>query len=289
MFGLALRSYQRKIQRLTESASHENRSLWEAVLEFLTDNGPTRRDHLLERFRYDDEPTVLAALNDLITSGLVYASGRSETAVYGATTDAARAELVDDDLEDTIATLVWGLVFRNPGITASELLRTSQFGTPSTTSAIARLLDDGRVTRTRDSDDAPLTAAPYVIPLGARAGWEAAVLDHFYSVANAVAAKARALATGNGQDSRVGGSTIHFGVYPGHPLEAEVYGSLGRIRVELNELWQRVVAFNQANPIADEAATRVTVYFGQYVREPAAPEARGVPDDTATEHDGAKQ
>ena len=35
MFGMALRTYQRKTQRLRESATVRGRSLWEAVLEFL--------------------------------------------------------------------------------------------------------------------------------------------------------------------------------------------------------------------------------------------------------------
>ena len=39
MFGLALRSYQRKIQRLSESATQRGRSLWEAVFDFLIKSG----------------------------------------------------------------------------------------------------------------------------------------------------------------------------------------------------------------------------------------------------------
>ena len=36
MFGLALRSYQRKTQRLRESATMRGRSLWESVFDFLS-------------------------------------------------------------------------------------------------------------------------------------------------------------------------------------------------------------------------------------------------------------
>jgi len=50
MFGLALRTYQRKVQRLEESASASGRTLWEAVIEYLGETGPVRRDHLLDRF-----------------------------------------------------------------------------------------------------------------------------------------------------------------------------------------------------------------------------------------------
>lgn len=37
MFGMALRSYQRKLQRLNESSTDEGKSLWQAVLDFLTE------------------------------------------------------------------------------------------------------------------------------------------------------------------------------------------------------------------------------------------------------------
>src|SRR5678809_383281 len=36
MFGLALRGYQRRIQRLTESSTDRGRSLWEAVLDYVS-------------------------------------------------------------------------------------------------------------------------------------------------------------------------------------------------------------------------------------------------------------
>jgi hypothetical protein len=50
MFGLALRTYQRKVQRLEESASAGGRTLWEAVVEHLTEVGPVRRDSYQPRF-----------------------------------------------------------------------------------------------------------------------------------------------------------------------------------------------------------------------------------------------
>src|SRR5512147_1745065 len=35
MFGLGLRTFQRKIQRLVESSTDQGRSLWEAVLDYI--------------------------------------------------------------------------------------------------------------------------------------------------------------------------------------------------------------------------------------------------------------
>src|SRR6185436_10798904 len=67
------------------------------------------------------------------------------------------------------------------------------------------------------------------IAVGDRAGWEAAVLDHFQGVAKAIAAKVR-LAPGSDHRDLIGGATLSFDVYPGHPLEAEVFGLLGDVR-----------------------------------------------------------
>jgi hypothetical protein len=47
MFGLALRSYQRKMQRLTESATETQRTLWQAVLEHLTTQGSCTRQAII--------------------------------------------------------------------------------------------------------------------------------------------------------------------------------------------------------------------------------------------------
>src|SRR5689334_17368653 len=58
MFGMGLRSYRRKIQRLTESSTERGRSLWEAVLEHVRGSGPVSRLELLERFVRDDEAQV---------------------------------------------------------------------------------------------------------------------------------------------------------------------------------------------------------------------------------------
>src|ERR1041385_6851165 len=71
MFGMALRAYQKKIQRLDESATDRNRTLWQAVLDFLGEGSQTR-ERILERFQRDGEREVGAVLNDLVTSGLVY-------------------------------------------------------------------------------------------------------------------------------------------------------------------------------------------------------------------------
>src|SRR5262249_37181028 len=103
MFGLALRTYQRKIQRLEESASAGGRTLWEAVLEHVAEHGPVRRDAVIERFRNDDALAVTAVIADLVASGLVYSSGRGEATVHGLTSEADRRALLNDDAAEALA------------------------------------------------------------------------------------------------------------------------------------------------------------------------------------------
>src|SRR5262252_2382689 len=110
MFGLALRSYQKKMRRLTGGTTDKNRTLWQAVLEFLRD-GSKPRARILERFVYDGEREVGAVLNDLLSSGLVYCTGKGDGAIYGLTSEAdLHAVAADKDLR-SIANVVWLHVF----------------------------------------------------------------------------------------------------------------------------------------------------------------------------------
>jgi hypothetical protein len=63
MFGLALRAYQKKMRRLTESRSARDRTLWEAVLSFVGEADVTRK-RIEERFQHDGPREVGAVLHD---------------------------------------------------------------------------------------------------------------------------------------------------------------------------------------------------------------------------------
>src|SRR5262245_31647079 len=82
MFGLALRSYQQKVQRLNESATDRGKSLWEAVFRFIHEGGTVSRVRILSRFAHDDSATLRGILNDLVSSGLVYRTGRGDATIY---------------------------------------------------------------------------------------------------------------------------------------------------------------------------------------------------------------
>src|SRR5512138_3310749 len=50
MFGVGLRTYRRKIQRMSESSTDRGRSLWEAVLGYVQARTMVRRVEVLKRF-----------------------------------------------------------------------------------------------------------------------------------------------------------------------------------------------------------------------------------------------
>jgi hypothetical protein len=124
--------------------------------------------------------------------------------------------------------------------------------------ALSRLCADGRVVES----EGVFVAQSFEIPVGAEEGWEAAICDHFRAVATAIAAK---LSTRTSRKSdRVGGATMSFTVYDGHPRQAEVYGLLEDIRTRVGALWRDVAEIN-SRVVPPPEADRVTFYFGQSV------------------------
>lgn len=260
MFGLALRGYQKKVQRLTESVTFREVSLWEAVLEHLDKGGAQTRRQLLERFRRDDADAVGAVLNDLVTTGLVYATGRGESALYGVTSEADRKQLGASERRSAITSLVWMSIYREPG-TRAEIVARHDFDETDTHASIDSLLVDGHV---RPEDDV-LRAAQFVIPVGSSMGWEAAVFDHFRAVATAIAAKVSRAKSLPGD--HVGGATLSFDLHANHPLRERVLGLLSRTRTEVNALWNELAEHNRQHPIAEDERAKVYFYFGQYVQD----------------------
>ncbi len=55
MFGMALRTYLRRIARHDESVTRKGVSLWEGVLQFIESRWLVTREAVLEQFTRDDE------------------------------------------------------------------------------------------------------------------------------------------------------------------------------------------------------------------------------------------
>jgi hypothetical protein len=222
------------------------------------------RREIVERFPRDPEGDLAAVLNDLVEQGLVLATGRGPGTRYRLPSEADRALIASGEREESLEALTWLSVYRQPS-TASRLAAQLTVEEAAVKRALASLQADGRVLE----KDGMFSAESCVVPVGAEAGWEAAVFDHFAAMSRAVAAKLRRGRPRSEQDDVVGGATLTFEVPKGSELEPEVLGMLARVRAQANELWQRSQELHERQPTAPEERIKVTFYFGQNVEEPS--------------------
>lgn len=265
MFGMALRTYQKKIARVTESASALGYTLWEAVYEFIRLESPTRL-RLMERFRNDGEREVASVLHDLVSHGLVYATGQGPHTCYGPTTERMQTQVIDAADSDALVHIVWLRIFQ--GLTTlAQVVDATGVEAERIAAAIAELERQGQVSERNGA----LEARNLRIPVGATTGAEAAMLDHFRAVCNLFVARSSVFLDRRAQDDSAparraaledGGSTFGFSVYPGHPFEASVDRLLDEARAKTQALWDAVAAYNERT--APPPGTRkVTFYCGQ--------------------------
>jgi hypothetical protein len=259
MFGLAMRSYQKRMQKLTESVSQRDKTLWEGVLEFIGEHHPSRQ-RVLERFSYDGEREVIAVLNDLVRSGLVYSTGPEESAVFGLTTEDARRAVQRINDNEALESWAWYLVFRGEAASRAELQTVLRCDPEILEEVMQELLASGRLT----DREGKLTASNLVLPLDAESGWETAVIDHYRAVAVAIAKKVRA-GVERRRDETTGGSTFTFTLTPDHPFEERVSSLLSRVRSDVQSLWLEVTAYNAEHAEDPERNRKVTFYCGQSV------------------------
>jgi hypothetical protein len=174
------------------------------------------------------------------------------------------AVAASEDLR-AVANVAWLRIFLGDERTEDALAAYLNLDVELVRGAVRLLEADGRVRR---EDDGLLLAENVVIPVGASEGWEAAILDHFRAVATAIAFKAAAGAQSTPTDE-IGGTTLSFSVYPGHPFDEEVRGLLGSVRSRIHELWTKASAHNAEHPVP-ENATQVLFYVGQLVTDAEA-------------------
>jgi hypothetical protein len=263
MFGLGLRTYQRKIQRFLESSTDRGRSLWVAVLEYVQRAANVTRAEVLEQFASDDESQVRGVLRDLCESGLIAAAGSGSRLSYRVRSDDELLRLRHAHANEGLDELLWALIYREGPITLPELQKT-HVDVEELEPAIARLLAAGRVEQA--GPDAPFTARSLVLPLGSTVGWEGAVFDHFKAVVNTITGRLGLNRRGPALADRVGGSTYTLDVWPGHPHAERAYETLKKLRSELGQLRDEVERYNADHPVP-ERYTQVLMYVGQCLIE----------------------
>jgi DNA-binding MarR family transcriptional regulator len=262
MFGLGLRTYRRKIQRLSESSTERGRSLWEVVLEYLQKRDLATRVEILERFSGDDDKQVRAVLRDLCESGLVFSSGTGPHTTYRAVRDDELAALQQRRGTEGLDELLLALIFREGPLPIDEIARRAKLTTDRLDEILTRLRAEGRVERIERDGAERYQAKALVVPFGATAGWEAAVFDHFKALVATVICRLREQPAAPSLADRIGGSTYTISVWPGHPLKEEVYNTLGRLRAELSSLRERAKRINDEHGVP-AAHTRAVIYVGQ--------------------------
>lgn len=266
MFGIALRSYQQKVQRLSESATRRGVTLWSAVHSYLGEHGEATRARVLEHFDHDEEPKVRSILSDLVESGLVCRSGRGSETRYRLASAEELEQLGNaggGDVEASNAALLWLHVCRSGSLPRRELARRVPLTEPAFAAAVARLLADERIRVETTPRGEAYTTQQCLIPVGEAAGWEAAVIDHHRAVSSALAAKLVSGRHVSAAADEVGGTTWSFDLWPGHPKEREVRRLLASLRSQVVPLWNEVAAYNREH--RPPRTYEVTVYCGQYV------------------------
>jgi DNA-binding MarR family transcriptional regulator len=264
MFGLALRSYQQKVQRLLESATDRGRSLWEAIYDYLQKKQIASRSEVLTRFARDDQASVRGILSDMVEAGIVYKTGHGDGTVYRVSSPEELAEVANRSALVSAEAIVWVTIYREGPLSELQLCDGLALEPSVVRAAIAALVTDGRVTVERTPASELYRSERCLIPLGQSAGWEAALLDHYQAMVRSICAKLNRGLTSARFDDRIGGSTYSFDVWVDHPFAERIYGLLAEHRRTLSDLWNEVSAYNAAEK-QGQPVDRVTFYFGQMV------------------------
>lgn len=264
MFGMALRSYRQKVQRLSESATSRGATLWSAVQDYLGTCESATRHEVLARFSNDEESSVRGILNDLVENGFVMRMGRGEETRYRLATEEERADFGAslEGATESLAAHVWLLIYREGPTSHDRLTQLVPVSENALEEAVGLLLKDGRI---QHEPESPRTyvAEQVFIPIGEAAGWEAAVVDHHRAVLNALAAKVTSGTRVSAQKDEVGGTTLTFDIWPGHPKEREARSLLATVRAVVIPLWDEINRHERPKNLTGDY--QVHFYCGQYL------------------------
>jgi hypothetical protein len=260
MFGMALRSYRQKVQRVSESSTARGVTLWSAVQDYLATCESATRRQIMGRFSSEDEATTRGILNDLVEHGFVVRSGRGEDTRYRLATQEERADfgasLAGESVE-SLAAHVWLQVYREGRTTQERLAELVPVSASALNDAVELLLKQHRIVRDAASSVPTYVAEQVLIPIGESAGWEAAVIDHHRAVLNALAAKITGGNRVSASNDEVGGTTLTFDIWPGHPKEQEARRLLATVRALVLPLWNEIAAY----PARRASRTRTKCIF----------------------------
>lgn len=258
MFGLALRSYRRRLHRISASTTDQDHSLWEAMLDYLGKSGVVTRSQIMRRFHRDDAELVKSVLHDVCESGFVFKLGAGKDVAYRAATPDELMQL-GGQRADGFDEVVWLQIYREGPLSAEALAGLLRAAQDDIDRSLARLVAEDRAQASRGR----YSSRSVVMSPTASAGWEAGMLDHFQAVVRTLCARLRA-SSENEPSPHIGGSTYSLRVWPGHPLEDEVRGTLAEFRRKHTELRRKVQEHNERHGVP-RTYDEVVIYGGQCV------------------------
>lgn len=263
MFGVAMRTYHYRVARLAESETDHGHSVWEAVLAYCQAQGTVLRADVLRRFDRDDAETVRSVLRDLVDSRLLYRTGRGDATAYRVAGD---AHFEDAERSATAQHLIRVALHRDGPLSLAQLVERVSLPSQVASALLAQLVAGGGVVCEERDGEPHYRIDTLVIDYDDAGGWQAALFDHYQAMVSAMCTKLQRGATRAQADDRVGGSTYHFDLWPGHPLAGEVDGLLAELRARVRELCERVMDFNAEHaPDQSPQGRRVIAYVGQTV------------------------
>jgi hypothetical protein len=209
---------------------------------------------------------VRGILNDLVENGFLIRSGRADETRYRLATDEELSDFgaaLEGTSAESLAAHVWLQIYREGKTSHERLSRLVPVSSTALEEALAELLNDGRISSETRGGKRSYMADEVLIPIGESVGWEAAVVDHHRAVLNALAAKITAGHRSSTSSDEIGGTTLTFDLWPGHPKEQEVRKLLANARAAFIPLWDAVTEYNRA--ASREGEYQVHFYCGQYV------------------------
>jgi hypothetical protein len=265
MFGMALRSYLRRIQGLSESSTERGRTLWEAILGFLG-SGVRSRGEVLARFHRDDESVVRGVLWDMTENGLVFSSGNGSEQVYRSTTKAEQLKMGEIASASGFEELLWAFIYREGPVNRQALSEFAASSPARLDGALEHLVLLGKVSAEGEGPGRLYRAERLEVLLESEVGWEASVFDHYHAAVQTICRRLNPDRRKDAARGRVGGSTFTLDVWADHPFADEAYSVLSRFRAMHGELFDRIEGYNAAHARPDDFE-QVVIYAGQYVVE----------------------
>ncbi len=259
MFGLALRTYHSKLQRLTESQTVSGRTLWQALFDYVQSQRVVYRSDVLRRFANDDPISVRGVLKDLVDSGVLSRSGRGDQTRYQVALDVSGSASHNDE---RTAHLVALTVHRLGPASRDDLIGALSLDSHRLERALAELVADGRV-RVVTGDVERFASDGCVLPIEDAHGWEAALFDHYQAMVSAMCTKLRLGQTHAEASDLIGGSTFSYQVWPGHPHYVEATRFLSDFRSRGSTLRRKIAEHNRSHTAPTEGVSRVIIYGGQ--------------------------